>query len=265
MTTVLPLAELGLNKALEQLESQWSQRFDKHAIALDGLPDDIASKLASDSATLEDVEEYLQTTPDVPERLRRELSRFLRTKRGWILVKTEREQEALADAAALIESDAKSVDGWTLRAVALLNSERFVEACQSFRTAFEFAEEEASPKLKYRKALIFGWSGCALLWALRGIINEDSSVAQQAAIEYRNLKILAQENGLVNSVITPVSQKKIDLMPKTQRPAFEELEVLIRLFLIVDPFERWRELGKEISKVWPKDLSAVDAIREQRR
>ena len=39
---------------------------------------------------------------------------------------------------------------------------------------------------------------------------------------------------------------------------------MVRLLSIKDPFEGWRELGKELSKVWPKDVSAVDAIREQR-
>ena len=265
MTTTLPLAELGLNKAFDQLESQLSQRFDKHAIALGGLPDAIASKLASGSATLEDVEGYLRTTPDVPTRLRPSLSQFLRTKRGWILVKTGREEEALADAAALIKSDAKSVDGWTLRAVALLNSERFEEACQSFKTAFEFTEEAASPRLKYRKALIFGWSGCALLWSMRGIINEDLPEAEQGVEEYLKLKSLALESGLLDSVVTPADKKTIKRLPKAQLEAFEELELMVRLLSIENPFEAWQEFTKAISKVWPRDVSAIDAIREQRR
>jgi prevent-host-death family protein len=30
-------------------------------------------------------------------------------------------------------------------------------------------------------------------------------------------------------------------------------------------WERWKALGAEISKYWPEGVSAVDAIREQRR
>jgi len=39
---------------------------------------------------------------------------------------------------------------------------------------------------------------------------------------------------------------------------------MVRLLSIKDPFDRWRELTKEISKVWPEGVSALDAIREQR-
>ncbi len=44
----------------------------------------------------------------------------------------------------------------------------------------------------------------------------------------------------------------------------EELRLYVRLMSIEDPFEGWRAVGKEISKVWPEGVSAVDAIREQR-
>ena len=40
------------------------------------------------------------------------------------------------------------------------------------------------------------------------------------------------------------------------RDALEELALTIKLLSIKDPFEGWRELGKELSKVWPKDVPA---------
>ena len=46
--------------------------------------------------------------------------------------------------------------------------------------------------------------------------------------------------------------------------SLNELELMVRLLSIENPFDAWRALTKEISKVWPKDVSAVDAIREQR-
>ena len=52
--------------------------------------------------------------------------------------------------------------------------------------------------------------------------------------------------------------------PRTLREALEELDLMVRLLSIKDPFDGWRALTKEISKVWPEDVSAVDAIREQR-
>ena len=48
------------------------------------------------------------------------------------------------------------------------------------------------------------------------------------------------------------------------KDAMDELKLMVRLLSIEDPFDRWREFLKEISEVWPKDVSAVDAIRGQR-
>lgn len=44
----------------------------------------------------------------------------------------------------------------------------------------------------------------------------------------------------------------------------EELALAHRLLDIEDPFEGWLTLAEEVSKVWPKGVSAVEAIREQR-
>ena len=55
-----------------------------------------------------------------------------------------------------------------------------------------------------------------------------------------------------------------ETVSKDLKDAMEELKLMVRLLSIKDPFERWREFSKEISTVWPKDVSAVDAIREQR-
>ena len=54
------------------------------------------------------------------------------------------------------------------------------------------------------------------------------------------------------------------ILPGEQSEAYEEFMLSIRLGSIEDPFDRWKALGEEISKVWPKGVSAVDAIREQR-
>ena len=88
--------------------------------------------------------------------------------------------------------------------------------------------------------------------------------AERGVHEYLKLKPLASEVGLLGSVITPADKKAIKRMPKVQREVFEELELMVRLLSIKNPFHRWREFTKEISKVWSADVSAVDAIREQR-
>ena len=53
-------------------------------------------------------------------------------------------------------------------------------------------------------------------------------------------------------------------MPKEFQEALEELEVMVRLLSVKDPFEGWRALTKELTKVWPAGVSAVDAVREKR-
>jgi prevent-host-death family protein len=46
------------------------------------------------------------------------------------------------------------------------------------------------------------------------------------------------------------------IVPVAQPPSEEELKRV---------WERWDRLAEEISKYWPKDVSAVQAIREDRR
>ena len=55
-----------------------------------------------------------------------------------------------------------------------------------------------------------------------------------------------------------------DTVPANLKDAMEELGLMVKLLSIEDPFEGWREFSKEISKVWPEGVSAVEAVREQR-
>ena len=43
----------------------------------------------------------------------------------------------------------------------------------------------------------------------------------------------------------------------------EELRLYVRLMSIENPFEAWEELGKELSKVWPKGLSVAEEVRKR--
>ena len=49
------------------------------------------------------------------------------------------------------------------------------------------------------------------------------------------------------------------------KEAFKEFQLSVRLLSIRDPFKGWKALSREVSKRWPKNVSAVQAIREQRR
>jgi protein-tyrosine-phosphatase len=46
--------------------------------------------------------------------------------------------------------------------------------------------------------------------------------------------------------------------------AVQEFKELVRLLAIEDPFEGWKALGSYVWRNWPKDISAVQAIREMR-
>jgi hypothetical protein len=62
----------------------------------------------------------------------------------------------------------------------------------------------------------------------------------------------------------PVPEQTKEQARQFLQEAQEELGLAVRLLSIKDPFEGWRALTQEISKVWPEGVSAVDAIREQR-
>ena len=75
---------------------------------------------------------------------------------------------------------------------------------------------------------------------------------------------VAQEAGQ-EDVVGEVMDKVEQALSPEQCPLMEELRLYVRLGLIEDPFEGWRVLGEEISKVWPTGVSAIDAIQEQRK
>ena len=53
-------------------------------------------------------------------------------------------------------------------------------------------------------------------------------------------------------------------MPEDIKMGLTELELMVRLLSIKDPFERWETFTNDMSKVWPDNVTAVDAAREQR-
>ena len=66
-------------------------------------------------------------------------------------------------------------------------------------------------------------------------------------------------------VVDTLASFAASLKTKKERKAFQELALFVNLMKIKDPFEGWRALGQEISKVWPEGHSAVKAIREMRK
>ena len=251
----------GLDTALEELEQAF---IEQHSATLEAASDTLGERLKTYEATLEEVESFLEEAPHTPSELQPQLLQFLRLKKGWVLIKIGRAEEALLQSQEVLTINNQAPSAWTLKASALLQLERFEEACHAFRQAYLNNKSPNDQKQRNLQVIFKGWSGCSLLWGLRGIVQQDLMDARAGVQEYIAMSDRAVTENLGNAVMVPLGEKSRDSVPEEIQASIEELEVMIRLLSIKDPFEGWRELGKELSKVWPKDVSAVDAIREQR-
>ena len=251
----------GLDTALEELEQAF---IEQHSATLEASSEALGERLKTDEATLEEIESFLQEAPKIPHELKPQLLQFLRLKKGWLLIKVGRAEEALHQSREVLKINQRAPAVWTLVASALVQLERFDEGCEAFQQAYLETKSLRDQKQSYLQAIFKGWSGCSLLWGLRGILQEDLKDAREGVQEYIAMLDRAVAENLGNTVMVPIGEKSSDSVPEEIQAGIEELEVMVRLLSIKDPFEGWRELGKEISKVWPKDVSAVDAIREQR-
>lgn len=106
-------------------------------------------------------------------------------------------------------------------------------------------------------ALEDGLLPCKLEPAERGVSHFLAAIHYARAV---GLGSLAEE--LVRFVLTKGERQA---MTPEEEDALEALELAVRLGDIPDPLEGWKALAEEVGKVWPKGVSAVQAIREQRR
>ena len=136
------------------------------------------------------------------------------------------------------------------------------EAFHAFEKAFDLRQEFGVQKQEYLNDLIIAWSTSALLRGLGGILDDTLSEAQNGVEEFLGVSSKANAEGLGTSLAHLGVDESASANLKS---ALDELDLMVRLLSIEDPFEGWRELSKEISKVWPHDVSAVDEIREQRQ
>ncbi len=139
---------------------------------------------------------------------------------------------------------------------------RYEDACQ-FPGALESLESVEPDKLP---SLLWMASSLALVKGIVGMRELDPQFGFEGIKEYVELREIAGEKGLGSSVPVLADESSLDtgVVEQEMRAYLAELTVSVRLRAIKDPFERSRELAKEISKDWPPGLSAVDAIREQR-
>ena len=160
--------------------------------------------------------------------------------------------------------------------------QRIDEAFHAFEKAYSLRGYFGPQKQEYLKDLFWTWGAVTFFLGLDAVLEQDSTELQKRVEEFLDIQERANEEGLggiPGKVLfrEPGSEEPGKVSGEAERTlvlhihetpelqeAIEELELTIRLLSIKDPFERFRELSKEISKVWPEGVSAADAIREQR-
>jgi len=225
-------------------------------------PGGLLSRIRDDTGTAEQIDSFLvHHLEALPLDKRRDVREYLLSKKATLLFRQGHEAEGLTqyDEALGVKETPST---WALKGSALLQVERLDEAFFAFRKSYSLKEDFGPQRQEYLQDLLGGWSVAALLRCLYGILEQDALEAEKGAFEYIDLLNMAKRDNLEQMVLNlsfqlPVSRKT--------KAALEQLEIMVRLLSIEDPFEGWRALSKEISKVWPKGVSAVKAVREMRR
>jgi len=251
----------GIDTDLEEFEEAFTEQ---HAAILEASSTALGGRLKAGKANLEEVETFLREFPDIPSKLKPQLLQFLRLKKGWLLNRIGRAEEALHQSQEVLKLNQQAPTAWSLKASALLQLGRFDEACQAFQQAYLGTKQLHNQNQTYLSTIFKGWSGCSLLWGLQGILQENQTDARAGVQEYLGTVERATAENLGSAVMVPLGERGSHSVPADIQAGIEELEVMVTLLSIDDPLERWRALGKEISKVWPEGITAVDAIREQR-
>jgi len=177
------------------------------------------------------------------------------------LQETEASLEALEKALAYSEDEPRI---WTSIGVASARLGKFAEAQKAFQKAFEFREGPSD----WGPVLYRAWAVLNLALGVNGLMSQNLHDFEGAGLAYIELLEKAEEDGAAQVVEDALTHFKSESNKRNERRssvALEELELFISLMKIKDPFEGWRALSKEISKVWPKGVSAVQAVREMRR
>ena len=185
---------------------------------------------------------------------------FLLSKKAKLLFDQGQEEEGLKEYDRAL-SVKETPSTWALKGTALLQLERLDEAFNAFKNSYSLRQEFGPQNHGYLVDLLGAWSVAALLRGLFGILEQDIHEAETGVFEYIGLLKKAKEDKLGHLVLNLAVEKPVT--DKVQ-DALQELELMVRLLSIEDPFEGWRAMTVEISKVWPKGVSAVDAIRKQR-
>ena len=257
--TIAPLVEkLGLEPFPQPSQSKF--RIAELGV-LEAAASSLVKSIRNDTLTLNQIDSFIDNHLSlVPASKKQDVLEYLLcTKAGLLFVEGKSEAGLKEYDQALGIKEVPST--WALKGTALLQLERWDEAFEAYQKAHSLREDFGPQEQDYLTDLFATWSTAALLLGLSGILEEDLPEAQKGVREYLAVQDKATSEGLEASLGKLAAQEPVSIRLEA---ALEELELMVRLLSIKNPFDRWRELTKEISKVWPHDVSAVDAIREQR-
>jgi tetratricopeptide (TPR) repeat protein len=253
VTTKL-IEDLGLKKPWEQLRQASGK---EHYDALQASSATLAKAIRGGTVTIRQIDKFLRQHPQLTP----PLEEYLLATKAWLLSNEGRLEEALQlyDEALRVDEGPAT---WALKGCALLQLERIDEAFHAFDQAYSLRANFGPQKQGYLADLFATWSTAASLRGMFGILQHDSPELQKGVEEYLGVLDKARAENLGDAAT--VYLKAEEPASVELQEVIEEWELAVRLLSIKNPFDRWRALTKEVSKVWPKGVSAVDAVREQR-
>lgn len=177
-----------------------------------------------------------------------------------LLARLGRMDEAEVLLRKILRSDPTFAAAQANLAMVLYDKDHYEEAIAALDAAYKHRKALGDQLTDlYRLA-----SMIVLLVGVEAVSARDLRRSDTAVGEFVELKKRAKRDGAERIIAEAVDVARSQLVPKELQPALEDFLVGVKLMAIEDPWEAWDALAEEISKVWPKDVSAVDAIREQR-
>ena len=175
--------------------------------------------------------------------------------KGAALYELGQHKEALACFDEAIKLKPDDGEAWYNKGVTLGKLGQSKEALACFNEAIKLKPDVAEAWYNKGESL--------QILGLESVRARDMTGAEERALELIQLKSEAEKDGMAQ-VVDEALREFREGLPKRQLKLFEEFELMLTILSIEDPLERWKTLAREIGKNWPKGVSAVQAIREER-
>jgi tetratricopeptide (TPR) repeat protein len=255
MVTLLDRAQQEIKEAGERLDRASTV---EHAPALEALSPALFKSIKEGTLTVAEIDSFLQEHLRVPPKLKD----YLLSKKAWLLLREGQEEQALHFYDEALESFPDSPSTWAMKGAALLELNQPEEAFSAFKKAYSRRDNFGPQKEGYLRDLFTGWSLASVFLGLCGIAERDSDMATKGVEEYLSVIEKAEAENMpeaANVILEAGEQAEPGVAED-----IEEWNLMVKLLSIKDPFDRLRALAKEVTKVWPEGMSAVEAVREQR-